>query len=722
MFGKSHFSNNPKADLGFDEFCIARYWPGYDGSPQADADKGTASMYAVHWYWHPGLVADGKGVPTGPDDFGPDLETARIKDFITRRKSQPFFVYYPVNLSHQMVRSTNSPTSPGARWNYTDVPERDAQGNKTGKRIKGSLKADLEYVDFLVGQIWAQVVAEGLDQKTILMVTGDNGTAGYGKGKLTSEVALRVPFIVYGPGQVKRTGPCDALVDFADILPTLAELAGAKFPDGYALDGKSFAPLLQGKPFTGREWIHSFLGTARWLRDQRWLLDGNGTFYDCGNSRDETAGYRDVTASTDPEVVAARKRFDTILKTIPAPDRNDPDIGPALMRFEQRIKGAGKAERSSPVRGKKSAHSISDPMGSSVGVQASACSGDTLKRELQQKPARQSAGSDRPLVGAIRWDGWFKDNQWEKNLTDAKWRSRLPFFATVGKSGKVCVCGDSQAVMDREIAYAKAGGLSYWAFCYYHSKSKAQVNPYNYGWKRYLASKHKDGFNFCLLLQGPHLGPTNEWEATVAQFVKLFKEPTYQRVCGDRPLLYVYSCDKLIPHFGSAKAAGDAFRRLRAASEKGGTGNPYIVAQIWPNQTAADFLDAIGFDALGAYSAHGDTNSSADYKSLVAMNRWYWNQYKTTGREVVPLVNAGWDGRPRGYPGAWYEQATPTEVADAVKAALDWNRDNPKTARAQTVLVYAWNEYDEGGWLCPTIAEGDARLKAVKEMVDAYPR
>jgi hypothetical protein len=87
---------------------------------------------------------------------------------------------------------------------------------------------------------------------------------------------------------------------------------------------------------------------------------------------------------------------------------------------------------------------------------------------------------------------------------------------------------------------------------------------------------------------------------------------------------------------------------------------------------------------------------------------------------VVPLVNAGWDGRPRDYPGAWYEQATPSEVADAVKAALDWNRENPKTARAQTVLVYAWNEYDEGGWLCPTKTEGDARLKALREMLDVH--
>jgi hypothetical protein len=37
-------------------------------------------------------------------------------------------------------------------------------------------------------------------------------------------------------------------------------------------------------------------------------------------------------------------------------------------------------------------------------------------------------------------------------------------------------------------------------------------------------------------------------------------------------------------------------------------------------------------------------------------------------------------------------------VAEAAKRALDWNRANPNTARAGRVLVYAWNEHDEGGW------------------------
>jgi arylsulfatase A len=135
---------------------------------------------------------------------------------------------------------------------------------------------------------------------------------------------------------VKKTGSCDALVDFSDFLPTLAELAGARLPEGYALDGHSFAPLLAGKPFAGRPWVYSNLGTARWLRDRNWLLDGDGKLWYCGDNRDETKGYENKTASDSSDAAAARRRFAEILATIPAPDLNDPEVGAALRRYQQK--------------------------------------------------------------------------------------------------------------------------------------------------------------------------------------------------------------------------------------------------------------------------------------------------------------------------------------------------------------------------------------------------
>ncbi len=41
---------------------------------------------------------------------------------------------------------------------------------------------------------------------------------------------------------------------------------------------------------------------------------------------------------------------------------------------------------------------------------------------------------------------------------------------------------------------------------------------------------------------------------------------------------------------------------------------------------------------------------------------------------------------------------------------------HPDTCPAGAMLIYAWNEHDEGGWLCPTLGEGRARILALERM------
>jgi len=117
-------------------------------------------------------------------------------------------------------------------------------------------------------------------------------------------------------------GRSDVLVDLTDILPTLADLASATIPDGHAVDGQSFAPLLLGENFEGREWIFSYLGEARFLRDKHWLLDGLNNFWYCGDHRDES-GYVNVTYDTSPEVVAAKQQFVEWLEDLPKPTEDE---------------------------------------------------------------------------------------------------------------------------------------------------------------------------------------------------------------------------------------------------------------------------------------------------------------------------------------------------------------------------------------------------------------
>jgi arylsulfatase A len=302
------------AEHGFDEHCMWAKHPKFDGPVEADGLNGKRGALPGRpaRYWHPAIVRNGKGVPTTEKDYGPDIFVDFLLDFARRHKDGPFLAYFPMCLTHK------SWDFEANRSGYLPVPELDAKGQKTGRKVPGSLKSNVEYTDHLVGRIIRGLDGLGLRDNTVFLFTCDNGTSGYGKAQVRQERGPRVPMIVNGPGLVKPRGAVDALTDFSDILPTLCDLAGAKLPDGYAIDGRSFAPVLRGEKGRTREWIFSNYADKRMLRDGWWLLDGDGRLYDCGNRRDEQ-GYKDVTQSTDADAVAARERFDALLERLPGP-------------------------------------------------------------------------------------------------------------------------------------------------------------------------------------------------------------------------------------------------------------------------------------------------------------------------------------------------------------------------------------------------------------------
>ena len=260
-------------------------------------------------YWHPSIVQNGKYLDTDNDSYGPDIYSDFILDFVGRHKDKPFFVYYPMALTHGQFFAT------------PDTTETAQDRFKHDK--KKNWQANVEYTDKIIGKLVAGLEKLGKRENTLIVFVGDNGTGGNGKGK-TTEMGARVPFIANGPGLVKSVGECRELVDLSDIVPTICELAGIQLPDGHIIDGVSFAPYLRGDLTPLREWIYAPLGGKRVVRTKRWLLENNsmrrfGQLYDCGDSRDGT-GYKNVTESDAREVVAARALMRRILADKPVPD------------------------------------------------------------------------------------------------------------------------------------------------------------------------------------------------------------------------------------------------------------------------------------------------------------------------------------------------------------------------------------------------------------------
>lgn len=315
-FGKQHIdrSFNP-SDLGYDYYVINKYWDGYDGPdqlrPEQDQTNRTG-MYGIEWYWHPGILANGQGVPTTPNDFGPDIELDSLLSFVEQSGNCPYFIYWPTNLPHSQYNTEDN------IWERPETPVYDASGNMTGARNPGTMQSNLEFVDFAVEKLIDKLTAEQQMDNTIILIMGDNGTAPTGKGKTESEIALHVPLVIYGPGLIQPSGYSDVLIDLTDFMPTFLDLAGGSVDNLQSVDGESFAPYLLGNPFVGREWISAQLDEARWLRTREWLLDGNGDLWFCGTEYDER-NYQLVTPS-DSLYASKKAELQLIL------DQNIPEL------------------------------------------------------------------------------------------------------------------------------------------------------------------------------------------------------------------------------------------------------------------------------------------------------------------------------------------------------------------------------------------------------------
>ncbi len=323
--GKWQLPGDPPG-YGFDEYQLRAHWGmippdvEYTGGIES-RNPGDYNYNYPSRYWHPSIVRNGAFIPTEPDDYGPDMHVDFMIDFMSRNKEDPFLVYYTMNFTHHPYFATPATVEKEEeKW----ISDKDK-----------NFKSNVEYMDFLMGRIVNALDSLGLRENTVVIYTTDNGTGGAGKA-WPQEVGCRVPLVVNCPGTVMPLGERDELIDFTDILPTLADLGGTAVPGSYVHDGRSFALLLLGEPYEERDWIFSYLDVRRLLRDDRWLLESctgfekcgdqvvlkeGGRFFDCGGSRDG-AGYRDVTNSNEPEVRKALARFAEILEELPAPGQN----------------------------------------------------------------------------------------------------------------------------------------------------------------------------------------------------------------------------------------------------------------------------------------------------------------------------------------------------------------------------------------------------------------
>ena len=271
--------------------CVAGKWQllgGVNGPQRFGFDTHSLWQLTVREsrYPNPALEIDGETVRYRKGEYGPDLVTDHIVQFIETNRNRPFLVYYPMILPHWPFE----PTPDGADW------EPKAEGVLKGKGKNRYFADMVKYTDKMVGKVVAAIDKAGLAENTLVLFTCDNGTAVgirsmldgrtvHGAKGSTTDAGTRVPFVARWKGVTKPGVVSHDLVDFSDFFPSLLDAAGVEVPAGLPLDGRSFVPQLRGERGEPRDWIHCWYARnggpvgQEFARDQTYKLYADSRFY-----------------------------------------------------------------------------------------------------------------------------------------------------------------------------------------------------------------------------------------------------------------------------------------------------------------------------------------------------------------------------------------------------------------------------------------------------------
>ena len=284
------------SDWGFDEYLrfaqSGKYW-----NFQRDAQTYTLN---------------GEEVPLKDGEYLPDRMQEFAVEFINRHQNQPFYLYYSMSHVHSQILPT---------------PDSSPENKKHKGKSTSLYQDNVAYMDKLVGKLLAELDRLNLREKTLIIFSSDNGTTPEFKefctidgGKQLSgckhtmlECGALVPMVISWPGTTAAGQVSNNLISFADIFPTLAEVAGAKLPPGVTIDGRPFTPMLHGQ--TGGDWVRNWIFVMlenEWYdRELDWKLNQSGELFVMKNAPFvEPLG---PATSQDKDALAARQRLQTVL-------------------------------------------------------------------------------------------------------------------------------------------------------------------------------------------------------------------------------------------------------------------------------------------------------------------------------------------------------------------------------------------------------------------------
>jgi hypothetical protein len=324
---------------------------------------------------------------------------------------------------------------------------------------------------------------------------------------------------------------------------------------------------------------------------------------------------------------------------------------------------------------------------------------------------RPPTEENKVRIGAYYFDGWAGSSRFVTKRMAAEFPEREPIWGWRD---------DSLDVMERQIGIAAEHGVAFFAFCWYwHDNGQAinqnaiKADPKHTGLELFLKARNNHRMKFCLLVanhQGFEIKGVESWKQAADFWMPYLKHPQYLTVDG-KPLLIIFS-----PEGGDQ--AGFAY--LQEAARKAGLPG-VAIAGCGGGAAQMGYTHRTHYNVIPGYTAGSQEHK---YAELAEAHARAWGG--TREQPYLPAVSAGWDARPweppQGLgkkPGWYFPDRTPEQFAASLRDAIEWMDRHPdQTIAERTILVYAWNEFGEGGYIAPTKGDPEGRyLEALQSVL-----
>lgn len=314
-------------------------------------------------------------------------------------------------------------------------------------------------------------------------------------------------------------------------------------------------------------------------------------------------------------------------------------------------------------------------------------------------------------VGVINWDACLPKDTFFGSYTlstlgNEKYEHRLPYYAKK-ENGEYDFSYRTQEEYDRELKYAVDAGIDFFAYCWYpdtlgernfwkdsgNSILSTHYYELNIARKLYQKSPINKDIKMCAIL---FTGRAYA-ESDIEDLIHAMQQDYYEKV-DSKPIVFTYGAFE-----------EDFISELKKRTEKYGI-DPYI-AVLNSSATIHPELNYQKADVISAYSVSPKGESFDDVISEVEKKNY---KRLESGLREIPLMSIGWNPMPRvdtpcpwsPYPeGPYAPQPTEAQIDKCFDKLFEFVEKNPTKADTGYVMIYAWNEFEEGGYLCPTLGK-----------------